>query len=86
MTGKPTAARAGQSDNAAARVDPAEFFGSDTLQDPYPVYDRMRAEAPVHRIGDSEFYAVCGWDAVIDAVNRVEDFFFQPHCDHGVSR
>ena len=34
----------------------------------------MRAEAPVHRIGDSEFYAVCDWDAVIDAVTRVEDF------------
>lgn len=34
----------------------------------------MRAEAPVHRIGDSVFYAVCGWDAVVDAVTRVEDF------------
>lgn len=74
MIEKPTTARAGQSDNVTARIDPAEFFGSDTLQDPYPVYDRMRAEAPVRRIGDSEFYAVCGWDAVIDAVNRVEDF------------
>lgn len=54
--------------------DPVEFFGSQALQDPYPLYDRMRAEAPVHRIGKSDFYAVCGWDAVIDAVNRVEDF------------
>lgn len=53
---------------------PVQFFGADALQDPYPLYDRMRAEAPVHRIGNSEFYAVCGWDAVIDAVNRVEDF------------
>ncbi|GAB3038526.1 cytochrome P450 [Mycobacterium bourgelatii] len=54
--------------------DPANFFGAHALQDPYPLYERMRAEAPVHRIGDSVFYAVCGWDAVIDAVNRVEDF------------
>jgi cytochrome P450 len=54
--------------------DPIQFFGAHALQDPYPLYDRMRAEAPVHRIGDSEFYAVCGWDAVIDAVTRVEDF------------
>jgi cytochrome P450 family 144 len=53
---------------------PVQFFGAEALQDPYPLYDRMRAEAPVHRIGNSEFYAVCGWDAVIDAVNRVEDF------------
>ncbi|CAM3006973.1 cytochrome P450 [Mycobacterium intermedium] len=54
--------------------DPANFFGEQALQDPYPLYERMRAEAPVHRIGDSVFYAVCGWDAVIDAVNRVDDF------------
>ncbi|OBI10452.1 cytochrome P450, partial [Mycobacterium scrofulaceum] len=38
------------------------------------MYDRMRATAPVHRIADSDFYAVCGWDAVIEAVSRVEDF------------
>ncbi|ORA14905.1 cytochrome P450 [Mycobacterium arosiense] len=50
------------------------FFGSDAIQDPYPLFDRMRAEAPVHRISDSEFYAVCGWDAVQEAVDRVEDF------------
>jgi len=55
-------------------ADPIQFFGAEALQDPYPLYDRMRAEAPVHRIGDSAFYAVCGWDAVIEAVNRVEDF------------
>jgi cytochrome P450 family 144 len=54
--------------------DPIQFFGAGALQDPYPLYDRMRAEAPVHQIGNSEFYAVCGWDAVIDAVSRVEDF------------
>lgn len=55
-------------------ADPIDFFGAETLQNPYPMYDRMRAQAPVHRIGDSEFYAVCGWDALIDAINRVEDF------------
>lgn len=55
-------------------ADPHDFFDAETLQNPYPMYDRMRAQAPVHRVGDSEFYAVCGWDALIDAVNRVEDF------------
>ena len=44
------------------------------MQDPYPLYDRMREQAAVHRIGDSGFYAVCGWDAVMDAVGRVADF------------
>jgi len=54
--------------------DPTQFFSVDTLQDPYPLYDRMRAEAPVQRIGDSVFYAVCGWNAVLEAVERVDDF------------
>ena len=54
--------------------DPALFFSTAAIQDPYPLYDRMRAEAPVHRIGDSVFYVVCGWDAVVEAVERVEDF------------
>lgn len=57
-----------------AVVDPCAFFGSAATQDPYPLYDRMRSAAGVNRIGDSGFYAVCGWDAVLDAVNRVEDF------------
>ena len=54
--------------------DSTRFFGAAALQDPYPLYDRMHAEAPVHRIGDSVFYAVCGWDAVLEAVERVQDF------------
>jgi cytochrome P450 family 144 len=54
--------------------DAAQFFSVGALQDPYPLYDRMRAEAQVHRIGDSEFYAVCGWDAVLEAIERAEDF------------
>ena len=54
--------------------DPSQLFGIEAIQDPYPFYERMRAEAPVHRIGESDFYAVCGWKAVVEAVHRVEDF------------
>lgn len=54
--------------------DAEEFFGAESLQDPYPLYERMRAAGPVHRIGGSEFYAVCGWDALNDAISRPEDF------------
>jgi len=52
----------------------AAFFGAGSLQDPYPLYERMHAAAPVHRIGASQFYAVCGWDAVNEAIGRSEDF------------
>jgi cytochrome P450 family 144 len=54
--------------------DPTQFFGAGALQNPYPLYDRMRAEAAVHRIGNSAFYVVCGWDALLEAVERVQDF------------
>jgi cytochrome P450 len=54
--------------------DPIEFFGVDAIQDPYPLYDRLRAEGSVHRIGDSGFYLVCDWAAINEAVNRSEDF------------
>ena len=54
--------------------DPVEFFGVDALQDPYPLYDRLRAEGSVHRIGDSGFYLVCNWEAITEVINRPEDF------------
>jgi cytochrome P450 family 144 len=52
----------------------AAFFCPEALQDPYPLYERMHAAGPVHRIGDSEFYAVCGWDAIHEAIGRPGEF------------
>ncbi|BBX23718.1 cytochrome P450 144 [Mycolicibacter terrae] len=57
-----------------AVVNATDFFGSAAIQDPYPLYDVMRRRGGVNRIGESVFYAVCGWDAVVEAVSRVEDF------------
>jgi cytochrome P450 len=51
-----------------------ELFDDECIQDPYPLYERMQAHGPVHQIGDSDFYAVCTWDAVNDAVARPDDF------------
>ncbi len=56
------------------RVEPVEFFGPQSLQNPYPLYDRLRQAGPVHRVGDSDFYLVSGWDAVAKAIARVDDF------------
>ncbi|MFN8043723.1 MAG: cytochrome P450 [Mycobacterium sp.] len=55
-------------------VDPAEFFGTRAIQDPYPLYDRLRAAGPVHRVGDSGFYLVCNRDAITEVVSRPADF------------
>ena len=51
-----------------------DLFDDRFVQDPYPLYARMLAEGPVHRIGDSGFHAVCSWDAVNDVVARPQDF------------
>ncbi len=50
------------------------LFDDRFVQDPYPLYDRMRACGPVHPVGDSGFYAVCTWDAVNEVIARPEDF------------
>lgn len=51
-----------------------ELFRHECIQDPYPLYRQMLDTGPVHPIADSGFYAVCGWDAVNDAIARPEDF------------
>ncbi|MCH9701743.1 MAG: cytochrome P450 [Actinomycetia bacterium] len=50
------------------------MFDARFIQDPYPLYDRMLAAAPIHRIGASDFFAVCSGKAVAEAVGRPEDF------------
>ena len=54
--------------------DPIQLFDAEFLQDPYPLYNRLRAAGPVGRIGDSEFYAVTSWAAVVEAITRVDEF------------
>jgi cytochrome P450 len=50
------------------------LFDDEFVQDPYPLYARMHAAGPVHRVGESGFHAVCTWDAVNEAIGRPEDF------------
>ena len=56
------------------QVDPAEFFGHEVIQNPYPFYARLRAAGPVHRVGESGFFLVSDWAAITEVVNRPEDF------------
>ncbi|OHV06313.1 cytochrome P450 [Mycobacterium talmoniae] len=50
------------------------LFNDRFVQDPHPLYERMHQTGPVHRIGDSGFYAVSSWVAVNEAVTRCADF------------
>jgi cytochrome P450 len=51
-----------------------ELLDDQYVQYPYPLYERMHVNGPVHRIGDSGFYAVSSWDAINDVIARPEDF------------
>jgi cytochrome P450 len=50
------------------------LFDDQYLQNPHPLYEQMHQAGPVHRIGESDFYAVSSWDAVNEAVTRCADF------------
>ncbi|ART68584.1 cytochrome P450 [Mycobacterium dioxanotrophicus] len=51
-----------------------ELFDRAALQNPYALYDRMRAEDAVARIGESGFYAATSFEAVVEATGRPQDF------------
>lgn len=51
----------------------AQRFFETGLDDPYPLYDLLRAD-PVQQIDDSGFFVVSTWDAVIEATARPGDF------------
>ena len=44
------------------------------LEDPYPIYDRLRREAPVWRVPGTDVFVVTSFAAVAEVVGRVEDF------------
>ncbi len=48
--------------------------GAQLVEDPYPLYARLRREAPVWRIPGTEAFFVSTWKLVAEAVARVEDF------------
>ncbi|MFM8601618.1 MAG: cytochrome P450 [Actinomycetota bacterium] len=59
---------------AVAVVDPAEFFGADAIQDPYPLYARLREDGGVHRVGGSGFYLASSWATITEVVSRPDVF------------
>jgi cytochrome P450 len=50
------------------------LFDDQYIQNPHPLYEQMHQAGPVHRMGESDFYAVSSWDAVNEAVARCSDF------------
>ena len=46
----------------------------DVINDPYPFYSRLRAEAPVWEVPDSDVFTVSTFELLAEATGRVEDF------------
>jgi len=57
-----------------ARIAVADFFSPEALEDPYPLYARMRESGPVCALGDSGAFFVARKHAVEEALRRPEDF------------
>lgn len=54
--------------------DGSELFLSAHLDDPYPLYDRLRGEAPVYRVPETDFHLVSSWELVTEAAARTAEF------------
>jgi cytochrome P450 family 144 len=59
---------------AGADIPATSLLDPDVLDHPYAFYDRLRREAPVWRVPGTDIVTVATFDAVAEAVARVEDF------------
>ena len=51
----------------------------DVIDDPYPFYRRLHAEAPVWRVPDTEVCVISSYAYVAEATGRVDDFSSSMH-------
>ncbi len=50
------------------------MLADDLLLDPYPIFERLRRNAPVSQVEGENAYLVASWELVAEAVARPEDF------------
>jgi len=55
-------------------TDPTELFAPETIEDPYPLYARLRAGRPLSRVDDTGVHLVASWDLIEEALEREDDF------------
>ena len=51
-----------------------ELFGSAAIEDPHPLYARLRREHPVSRIDETGVHLVATWDLIDEVLHRELDF------------
>jgi cytochrome P450 len=56
----------------SSRLD--ELFSREAIDDPYPLYARLRRECPMSRVADTGVHLVATWDLIDEALDREDDF------------
>ncbi len=56
----------------SSRLD--EIFSREAIDDPYPLWARLRRECPISRVADSGVHLVATWDLIDEALQREDDF------------
>ncbi|MGW5437206.1 cytochrome P450 [Nocardia asteroides] len=51
-----------------------DLFDPGVLDDPYPLYRRLREDAPVYRVPGTDFFLVASWAGVAEATARTAEF------------
>lgn len=51
-----------------------ELFGSAAIEDPHPLYVRLRREHPISRVDDTGVHLVATWDLIDEVLHREADF------------
>ena len=55
-------------------IAPTQLLDSRVIDDPYPFYRRLRAQAPVWEIPGTGLFTVSTFDLLAEVTGRVEDF------------
>jgi hypothetical protein len=55
-------------------IVPADLLDPKVIDDPYPFYCQLRAQAPVWEIPGTGLFTVRTFELVVEATGRVEDF------------
>lgn len=65
-------------------MEPDDVGGSELVEDPYPLYARLRREAPVWQLPGTEAFLVTTWQLVTEATARFDDL--SNHFRHTIFR
>lgn len=58
----------------SATLSATDLLNDSTLEDPYPLYTRLREQAPVWQVPGTDIFVVSSYDLIDEATKRTEDF------------